>query len=314
MAEQEKMHGMISILLVVGAWVSTVFLLGTSYLIGGPEYLGGLLIIASAALARRVRRAEASAAAVFLSQAELAFSLCGKTLFCVALVLRWRLGVGGGFAVVAVMAALSYPIFRQTADRAVSVCAALCMGIAWPVLTISSLPAVLLETGTVVLFTGAYVLFVLGKKTENPLAWALLGACLFSSSILPCGADWLFSLAKTAPYWSVLNRLLLCAALCAVYARCVRGTANGWIVLGILLLCLFGNMGMAMGLALLVLGFAQKRLSLKIIGAGTMYISLIWLYYNMRYTLLVKSYYLGAAGLLLLGVYAWLKKGETNAQ
>lgn len=321
MANQAKVHWMISVLLVIGAWLSALFLLGTSYLIGGglldPLYLGGFFMIAAAALAWGVRRADKPAAlAVFLSQVELAFSLCGKTLFCLALIVRWKLEFGSAFAVVAVTAALSYPVLRQTADRAVTVCAALCMGIAWPVLTVSSFPAVLLETASVVLFMGAYVLLARGKENEKALAWALLGACVFASSI------WLSEtmnpywnpLAKTASYWSVFNGLLLGAALSLVYAWHSKGKANGWLVLLLLLLCVLGNLGTVMGLALLVLGFAQKRLPLKIIGAWVMYNSLVWLYYNMQHTLLVKSYYLGAAGLALLGAYMWLKKGEAHAE
>lgn len=310
MAERIKMHWMISALLVAGAWLSALCFVGISYLIGGvsldPLYFGGFFIIAAAVLALCLRRADLPAVwTAFLNQVELAFSLCGKALFCIGFILRWRLEPGGAFAVAAVMAAAGYPLFRQKADRAVSVCAALCMGIAWQVLTIPSFPSALLETFAVAAFAGAYILLLRNKQAGAPLAWALLGACAFASGIYL--SETTFSL-----FW--FNPPLLGAALCAVYARGVRGTANGWVMLGILLLCVLSNTGTVMGLALLVLGFVQKRLSLKIIGAGVMYASLIWLYYSMHATLLVKSYYLGAAGLLLLGAYVKFKKGETHAE
>lgn len=317
MANQEKVHWIISVMLVIGAWFATLFLLGTSYLLGSglldPLFLGVFFIMVAAALAWGVFRAEASGAlAVFLSQVELAFSLCGKTLFCIALILRWRLKCGETFALAAAVAALSYPVFRQKADRTVTLCTALCLGMVW--LLDLHLPGVWLETLSVVLFMGAYVLFIRRKDVEKPLAWALFGACLFASFVwLGEFKDW-FSVAEMEPFLPVINNLLLGAALSVIYVWRNKERANGWIVILLLLLCVLGNIGTVMGLALLALGFAQKRLPLKIIGAGMMYISLIWLYYNMRQTLLVKSYYLGAAGLLLLGAYIWLKKGETHAK
>lgn len=227
--------------------------------------------------------------------------------------LRWRLGPGGEFAVLAVMAVLSYPVFRQQADRAITVCAALCMGIAWPVL-VTSFPGVLLETCTVFLFMVAYILFVREKEAGKPLAWALLGACLFSASIYLSETSniYWFSVDKTVLFYPIINSLLLGAALNAVYVWSVNGKANGWIIISTLLVCVLSNTGTAMGLALLALGFVQKRLSLKIIGAVVMYTSLIWFYYNMQSTLLLKAGYLCAAGGVLLGAYAWLKRGNKD--
>ena len=103
---------------------------------------------------------------------------------------------------------------------------------------------------------------------------------------------------------------MLGICLCGVYAWRVREKFNLALAVLILLLSYVTNSGTVMGLALLTLGFGQNKLSLKIAGSAVFALSLIWLYYHMQTTLLVKAYYLWASGLLLLGVYAWLKRGN----
>ena len=95
-----------------------------------------------------------------------------------------------------------------------------------------------------------------------------------------------------------------------MYAWRVGEKFNLALAVLILLLSYVTNSGTVMGLALLTLGFGQNNRLLKAAGVGVFALALCWLYFHLQTTLLVKAYYLCVSGILLLGAYAWLKRGS----
>ncbi len=299
MPKEEKVPFMVSALLAFGAWTACLAAL-FFFALRNMVWFGAGFILAAAVCQYGAGRREGALKA-FLLHASLAFSLFGKGMLFFGMADLWGLNAGGCFILLAVMAALSYPLFTLTIDRAVTVFAAAWCAFAW--LWELRVPLMYLETAAVSLFAAAYALFISGRRLWRPLAWGLLPACAAPAVIS------VFDPAS-ARLFSGLNQVLLGAALCGFYAWRARKDFNIVIAALILVLAFVGNSGVCMGAALLVLGFAQKSRMFQITGAGVFALALCWLYYHMQTTLLIKSYYLCAAGLLLLGACAWLKRGE----
>lgn len=296
---------MVSALLAFGAWLSC---LAALFFFWGLQFVwfGVIFILLAAALTFWAGRARGAAGA-FASQAALAFSLFGKGLLVVGLADLWNLHSGGWFALTACTAALSYPFFRQKADRVLCAGAACAAGIIWMVHLYPD-GFFIWECALVFLFALAYFFFLADKAVLRPLAWALALNAVIWAVFFPSAPAW-FGWNGAAAF-TLYPRLLLGAVLCGFYLWRGGKSFNIIAALLILLAAYLTNIGAVMGAALLVLGYVQKRVSLKIAGALAFAAALFWLYYQMQVTLLVKSYYLCAAGLVLLGAYAWLKRGE----
>ena len=295
---ENKLPFMVSALLAIGAWLACVAAL---FLIGFQNLLwpGAAFVVVAAVLTYAAGR-KSGLSGVFMEQAALAFSLCGKGLLIWGMVFLWKLTPGQICLLVWAVSAVSYFVFTQKMDRAVMVFASMLalqywlfeyQRDCWP----------FMETLSILLFVLAYVLFFVPGEKLRPLAWGILPSC---------AAAFVFGLFGAAPFGLALNTLLLGACLCGVYAWLTREKFNMAVAALILLLCYLTNSGTVMGVALLALAFGQNRLSLKIAGFAVFAVSLIWLYYHMQTTLLVKAYYLWAAGFVLLGMYVWQKRGH----
>lgn len=301
---------MVSALLTAGAWISSlaaVFLLGRF-----GQLFSGLAFVAAAAFGSYAAERLRGAAHMFAGQLSLAFSLLGKWLVVCGLVSLLRLRAGGEvFVLTAVVAAAGYPIFRQRLDRLLSVLAALCCGVFWALEGLNWGPFYM-ETLSVVLFAAAYVLLIRNRERAWPFAWALLGACAFAAFLNLSGVSrWIGGMhGLQAGVFGGFNNLLAGVFLCAMYVWVARKKGSLPAAVSVLVLSFISNTGTAMGAALLCLGMAQNRPVLKTAGIGALAGSLFWLYYHMDVTLLAKAGYLCAAGLILLGAYAWLKRGN----
>lgn len=295
MPEEEKVPFMVSVLLAFGAWLACLAAL-FFFAQRNTIWLGAAFVCAAAACQYGAVR-QSGALKAFLAQASLAFSLFGKGMLFFGVAGLWGLHAGGCFVFLTVMAAVSYPVFTQKTDRALTVCAAACAAFAWAE-DLGARP-VHLETLSVAVFAAAYALFLSGRALWRPLAWGMLSAC---------AAPVFMAYGDTAAFGGI-NQVLLGAVLCGFYAWQTRKDFNITAAALILVLAFLSNSGVCMGAALLALGFAQRSRLPKAVGAGVFALALCWLYYHMQVTLLVKSYYLCAAGLLLLGAYAWLKRG-----
>lgn len=303
---REKIPFMVSVLLAAGAWLSC---LAALFFFWGLDFVwfGVIFIFLAAALGFWSGRARGAFGA-FAAQAALAFSLFGKGLLVFGLADLWKLRHGGWFVLVAAVAVLGYPFFRQKADRVICVGAACAAGFVWLAQIWPYAPWAW-ECALAAGFALAYFLFLQDKPVLRPLAWGLTLNGLAWGALFPTAVRWLGG-GSGAEAFSPYPSLLAGAFLCGFYAWRARQNFNALFAVLILLLAYLTNLGAVMGAALLALGFAQKRVSLKITGVLAFALSLYWLYYNMQVTLLVKSYSLCLAGALLLGVYAWLKRGE----
>lgn len=295
---ENKLPFMVSALLALGAWLAC---LASAFLIGQHNlvWTGAAFVILAAALAYGAG-GKGGVAGAFMAQAALAFSLCGKGLLIFGMVFLWKLTAGPACILVWVVTAISYPFFTQKMDRALMVFASM-LALQYWLFHSQTDGWPFMETLSVLLFVLAYVLFFVPSEKVSPLAWGILPGC---------ASAFAFGLIQKGTFGLAFNALFLGAALCAVYAWRAGKKFNIALAVFILLFCYLTNCGTVMGIALLALGFAQSRLSLKIAGSAVFALSLIWLYYHMQTTLLVKAYYLWATGLLLLGVYAWQKRGS----
>ena len=295
---ENKLPFMVSALLAIGAWMACVAAL---FLIGLQNLLWpGAVFVALAAVLVYAAGRKSGLAGTFMEQAALAFSLCGKGLLIAGLSSLWTLSEGQMCLLVWLVTALSYPLFTQKMDRAVMVFASM-LALQFWLFEYQTEIWPCMETISILLFVLAYVLFFVPSEKVSPLAWGLLPSCALAFA---------FGLMKEEPFGLVFNALFLGVCLCAVYAWQAREKFHIAVAVLILLVSYLTNSGTVMGVALLALGFGQCRLSLKIAGAAVFALSLIWLYYHMQNTLLVKAYYLWASGLLLLGLYAWQKRGS----
>ena len=295
---ETKLPFMVSALVTVGAWLACLMAI---ILMGWPNFLGaGVWFITLAAGLTYAAGRTTGVAGAFWAQASLAFSLCGKGLLIFGLTKLWALSARQACWLVWGITLLGYPIFTQKMDRSVmSFASALALvvwvfehkGVMWPCM----------ESLSILLFMAAYILFFSSRETLRPIAWGLLPAC---------GAAFGFALVEDGLFTLPFDALFLGVCLCGVYAWRVRRNFNVWLAGLILVLAYLTNVGTVMGAALLALGFSQNRWSLKIAGVGVFALSLVWLYYHMQTTLLVKAYYLWASGLVLLALYAWQKRGS----
>ena len=295
---ENKLPFMVSVLLAIGAWLAclaALFLIGLQNLL----WTGAAFVVAAAVLVYAAGR-KSGLAGVFMEQVSLAFSLSGKGLLIWSMVFLWNLTPGQTCLLVWAVTAAGYCVFTQKMDRAVMVFASM-LALQYWLFGYQTEIWPYMETLSIVLFVLAYVLFFVPAEQVRPLAWGILPSCAVA---------FLFGLFGVAPFGLALNTLLLGACLCGVYAWRMKEKFNIGIAVLIILLCYLSNAGTVMGVALLALAFGQNRLSLKIAGYAVFALSLIWLYYHMQTTLLVKAYYLWAAGLVLLGLYAWQKRGH----
>lgn len=293
---ENKLPFMVSALLALGAWLACLPVL---FLIGRQFWTGAAFVALAAGLLYGAGR-KGGVAGAFMEQAALAFSLCGKGLLIFGFIKLWSLSTGQACLLVWLITALSYFVFTQKMDRAMMVFASMLALQFW---LFEYQPEIwsYMETISILLFVLAYVLFFVPSEKVSPLAWGILPSCALAFA---------FGLIKEEPFGLTFNALFLGVCLCVVYAWQVREKFHIAVAVLILLVSYLTNSGTVMGLALLALGFAQNRLSIKIVGTAVFALSLIWLYYHMQTTLLVKAYYLWASGLLLLGLYAWQKRGS----
>lgn len=299
---ETKLPFMVSALVAVGAWLSC--LIGI-LLMGWPSFLGagGLLVLLAAVWTYAAGRTRGVAGA-FWTQAALAFSICGKGMVIFGLVMLWHLSAGQAFWLVLGITLAGYPVFTQKIDRAVMSFASAMALLIW-VFQARTVTWPWLESFSVLLFVGAYLLFFVPGEKLRPVAWGLLPACLAAF-----GLAWMGGNVATLPF----NTLFLALCLCGVYAWRAGKDFNVWLAVLMVVLAYLTNVGTVMGAALLALAFSRNRLSLKIAGIGVFALSLVWLYYHMHATLLAKSFYLWAAGLILLSVYAWQKRRGAYAR
>ncbi len=288
---------MVSVLLAFGVWLAglaALFFVGMHNLIWW-----GVVFVVLAALTTWKEVKLSGARRVFLAQLSFVFSLFGKAMLAVGITQLWNLQTGGSFLLMSVIAVLSYPIFRQKMDRFLTTLAAVSVGAGWLIQTLGQAWTPWISP---VIFAVSYAIFLSEKENFQPLAWALLFAAF--------GLGLMTAFSDVMVLFGALNGVLLGAILCGFYGWKSRQNFSLLVAILILALAYIGNMGILMGAALLALGFAQKRIYIKVVGAAVFAGALFWLYYQMQTTLLVKSYYLSATGLVLLGVYAWLKRGK----
>lgn len=305
MTNQAKMPWMVSALLGFGAWLACALSLLFFLKQNLAPWVGLGFVLLAYGLDWGAARC-GGAWGAFWAQASLAFSLCGKGLLLFGLGKEYHLGLGGGFAVATVLAALSYPLFRHPLDRTAVVWAAGCLGMGYLYETLHG-PWAYLELLSVGVFAVAYALFWMRREWMQPVAWALWGTCFIPVLVA------LFNDGGTMGFGS-LNSLLLGVVLCAFYVWRERKQSSVWIAALVLMVAYLSNTGTLMGGALVCLGLAQKRRLPAVAGGSVFALSLVWLYYHMQTTLLVKSFYLCGAGALLLLAYAVLKKGDAHAQ
>lgn len=300
MPKEEKVPFMVSVLLAFGAWLACLAAL-FFFALRNMIWFGAAFICVAAACRYAESRSIEGALKAFLAHASLAFSLFGKGMLFFGITDLWGLNAGGCLVLLTVMVAVSYPLFTQGMDRAVTVFAAAWCAFAW--LWELRVPLVYMETLSVAFFAAAYALLMGSRALWRPLAWGLLPACAMPVFIGSFGPE-------AAAAFGGLNQVLLGALLCGFYAWQMRKDFNMLLAVLILVLAFVSNSGVCMGAALLALGFAQNNRLLKAAGAGVFALALCWLYFHLQTTLLVKAYYLCASGILLLGAYAWLKRGN----
>lgn len=294
---ETKLPFMVSALVTVGAWLSC--LIGI-LLLGWPSFLGaGVWILLLALVWTYAAGRTHGVAGAFWAQAALAFSLCGKGMVLCGLSMLWHLNTGEAFWLVLAFTVAGYPIFTQKIDRTVMSFASAMVLLMW-VFQQRTVAWPCLESLSVLLFMGAYLLFFVPSEKVRPVAWGLLPAC-----VAAFGLAWMSGNVATLR----INALFLALCLVGVYLWRARKHFNVCLAVLILVLAYLTNVGTVMGVALLALAFSQNRLSLKIAGVAVFALSLVWLYYHMQTTLLVKSFYLWAAGMILLGVYFGQKRG-----
>lgn len=303
MSKKNQVPFMVSVLLAVGAWISCLMLILCFSLSAlRQSWIAGVIYTLFAALLAYVsEKAQGIQAAgqAFLTQLSLAFSLVGKTLLVIGVAEIFNFQIGGVFLLTSVLAIGSYHVFTQKMDRTLTVAAAGFAGMAY--LAEYGLSSLAMEWAAVALFLISYIVFLLKKENLRPLAWGLM---LVSAAPLMMLFD-----DQKAPIFGGLTQLFLGVGLVVLYAWQERSRFCLWVAAAILILTYLSNTGTAMGAALLTLGFVQKNLYQKVLGGFAFSAGLVWLYYNMQTTLLIKSYYLMITGILLLGIYVWQKRG-----
>ncbi|MBR3603219.1 MAG: DUF4401 domain-containing protein [Elusimicrobiaceae bacterium] len=304
MTNKNQVPIMVSVLLAFGAWMSCLMIILCFGFSAFQQSLipGVIYTLFAALLAHSSEKAQNIQAVgkAFMVQLSLAFSLVGKTLLVMGLTEIFNFQIGGIFLLTSLLAVASYRIFSQKMDRILTVAAAGFTGMAY--LAEYTKSAFAMEWVSVVLFLLAYVLFLLKKENLRPLAWGLM--------LVSSGPLMMFFYDGKNTVFSGFSHLLLGGGFALIYIWQVRHRSS-LVMIGLMLfLCYLTNTGSTAGLALVSLGFIQKNLYQKVWGVFIFAAGFVWLYYNMQTTLLIKSYYLMGVGLLLLGVYAWLRRGE----
>ena len=174
MPKEEKVPFMVSVLLAFGAWLACLAAL-FFFALRNMIWFGAAFICVAAACRYAESRSIEGALKAFLAHASLAFSLFGKGMLFFGITDLWGLNAGGCFVLLTVMAAVSYPLFTQGMDRAVTVFAAAWCAFAW--LWELRVPLVYMETLSVAFFAAAYALLMGSRALWRPLAWGLLPAC-----------------------------------------------------------------------------------------------------------------------------------------
>ncbi len=304
MTKNTKVPFMVSILLAFGAWFSCLLMMlcFNVSVLRESWITGGIYIGFAAILAHVCEKAKGISPAghAFLTQLSLALSMLGKCLLIIGIAEIFDFQSGACFLFSLFVATGSYFVFTQELDRIFSVAGAGFVGMAW--LAESHIPNLCMEGLGIFLFLFSYILFLLKKEALRPLAWGLLLVCT--------GPMLIISEDKMHYAFSGLGQILLAGGLVGIYAWQMRKQCSLFVAVAILILGYLTNLGTCIGVALLCLGFIQKNLYQKIAGVLIFALSLVWLYYHMQISLLVKSYYLMGTGLILLIGYAWLNRGQ----
>ena len=293
---ETKLPFMVSALLAVGAWLACLL----SMLVMGlaSVQLAGAVLVGFAAVFTYKMERTSGLSRVFFMQVALAFSICGKGMLIFGLMELWPSTSFQRCLLMWGATALSYPVFTQKLDRTIMAFGSALMAF---LVVFEYLPALVpyMEPAAILLFVLALVLFFVPNENIRPIAWGMLLACTVPFALLLLGE------VKT---FLPQNALALGVCLVGVYAWRAREKFHIGVAALILVLSYLTNNGTMMGAALLALAYSQNRLSLKIAGTAVFGLSLVWLYYHMQTTLLVKSFYLWASGLALLALYVGLKR------
>lgn len=304
MTKNTRVPLMVSVLLAFGAWFSCLLMILCFSLSALRQswIAGGIYICFAAVLAHACEKAKGigPAGAAFLTQLSLAFSLLGKCLLIIGIAEIFDFQAGATFILTLFVAVGSYRVFTQNTDRIFTIAGAGFVGMAW--LVEVQMPSLTMECLGIFLFLISYVLFLLKKETLRSLAWGLL--------LVSAGPMLMMLEEQTRFAFSGVGQIFLGMGLVAVYAWQAGKQFCVSISAAILVLVYLTNLGTGIGVALLCLGFIQKSLYHKIAGVFIFAVGLIWLYYHMQVSLLVKSYYLMGTGLILLSGYACLKRGQ----
>lgn len=299
--QAQRLPLIITILLVFGAWLSLAVLVVSASAFIRAQFLAcGVLLVILAALgqywAQQKTGQNAFVGAVFINQVVLAFLVFGQFLFLFGLATQFRFGLGIIVLACFVLTLGGYRVFKIPANRFVMVCATAVLGLVWlqekAMLTLNQL-----ETVSIVLLGISIFVFVRRKFAYSPLAYGLLAACV---TPLVLGK---VSGGAAPEMFGGLNNIMAGLMLCGGYIWFKKGRLTGldWACMPIILVVAYlTNVGVSAGVGLVFAGAFLYDRKLRYFGLLLLALSLVWLYYNMQTTLLIKAQYLTAAGAMLL--------------
>lgn len=313
-AREERLHTplIIRIILLAGAWISAGCLLFGSGLLfyGFLGWLGAVMAVAAWML-NRVSAGKYGAGSVFASQFALVLGLAGKGALLYAVAQHWNTA-SASFWICAAGAAVSYPLFKNPADRFAMCALAVSAFFGW-MHDLYRFSVAGWEMWSVCMFLAGLGILMARRSEWRPLGYAVLSSCLT-----------LFALAAE-PYWNssaaaLFNgvgaaNIFLGAALAAIYLFTERKRTYRTAVIAALVMGLSAvtNLGVMMGAALMLCGFLLRERVAEYVGTGALAAGLVVLYYFSPGTLLIKSGCLLLSGFLVLCARYALIRG-THAQ
>lgn len=314
LAREERLHTplIIRIILLIGAWICAgCLLLGSGLLFYNfLGWLGALLAVMAWAF-NRLSQNKSGAGSVFLSQFALVLGLAGKGALLYAVARHWDTA-GAAFLICAAGAVISYPLFKNAADRFMMCALAVSVFFGW-LHDLYGFSAAGWELWSVCMFLVGLGVLTARRSAWRPLGYALLSSCLTLFAL--AAEPYLHASAATLFNGVGAANVFLGVSLAALYLfaepkRTYRTAAVAVLIAG---LSLVTNLGVMMGGALTVCGFLLRERLAEYAGTAALVTGLVVLYYFAPGTLLAKSGWLLVSGLLVLGARYALLRG-THAQ
>lgn len=328
------------VLIGIGALIGALFLgmfvwaFFHAFMKKGPfvHMILGLICIGSAILFdRRVNHARKTIKYYFFMQWFLCIMLVGKVLFVYGfselMTSHYAVWTNGSWniyprivfswsaaAAILVITAITYPLYRVSIDRFLSVLA-FCLVALYIVADASVFPIEIAWPIFLLLQILAIAFLFLCEKAQGayqPIAYAVAFSLIIMVVFFALfGGGWFGIGLHNELFDQVFFVLSLMGLIIwiaggfkKIKSEPVVTVLLGTVLLGILT---FSSPGIIFSLCLLVLGYALYDMVFLIAGVMLLPFFISQYYYSLYYTLLVKSGLLMASGLVLLGGYAYMK-------